>query len=156
MCLVLCLIGSSLYLFSFSFTVSVRHRVWAELDRLYTVIRYLQRKALLDGTTYSVTFDGKLGSYRADTIWHLDKSVRIGIPPGILGPPSKPKEQISHGCSWPKNTLEIYPMGSLSAGAVYLSDIKGRYIVALTVDASEITGIRRYYYDKTWHPIEPY
>ena len=159
LCLVLSLIGLVLFTLSLSLQVSRRHRVWVELDRLYTVIRYLQRMALIEGKIYKLKFDIEGGSYSADRVWKLGSSVYFGVPhrfhgQRIKGPPGKPKKEISHGCSWSKDTLEIYPTGSLSAGALYLTDTAGSCVYALTIDASEVTALRRYYYDRTWKLVE--
>jgi len=112
----------------------------SELERLATVITYLQRKALIEDTSYTITFD--TSSYQADTTWTLNTG-RFGTIPGVKGPPSDPKHAITKGCK----KLVIRP-GSITAGTVYLTD--GTSLYALSSDASEVSCVRKYRYDKRW------
>lgn len=156
LCLVMSLMGMALYPILVSFSYVDRSSVVLELDRLYTVLKFIQQKALLDQKSYSVTFDLEEGSYTADRVWYLRAGVCIGFPKSFLGctiegPPSKPTKKLIDGCTWPNNTLVVHATGVMGAGALYLTDRIGSCLYALTVDASEVTALRRYYYDTSWH-----
>jgi hypothetical protein len=119
-----------------------------ELDRLATVLRYLQWKAAVEQATYTVTLGTT--SYIADKKWQLSSPVRFGSLPGVKGPPYRPTKEINKGCEKGCEKFSILP-GRISSGAVYLTDGTCQY--ALTVDASEIICIRKYRYRNRWECI---
>lgn len=136
LCLFFCLIPPITF-------VSTHWSVRAELHRLYTVFVYMRRKAIIDQQTYSIIFSTH--SYQADTDHQLSDQVQFGAPV-ILGPPGDPQKKIAHYSSWPADTVHFYADGTISSGAVYLTDSSRRCTYALTADASAVTGLRRYEY----------
>jgi len=94
-CLVLLLIS---FIAGLSFTVvqlPSSLQVRSELERLSTVITYLQRKAQIEQETYSITFNED--SYTADITWQLSAG-KFGVLPNVKGPPADPKKLITEGC----------------------------------------------------------
>ncbi len=141
-CLVILLIS---LIMSFGFKVASLPSsvlVRSELERLATVVTYLQRKALIEDTSYTITFTES--SYQTDTTYTLSTG-RFGVIPGVKGPPADPQHEIK-SC----NKLVIGPQG-ISAGTVYLTD--GRYLYALSSDASEVSCIRKYRYTTKWESL---
>ena len=123
----------------------------AELNRLQTVITYLRRKAIITQQSATITFhqDG----YTADRTWHLSSGVEFGSIPGVKGPPSDPKKPLSSAITFCNNRLELFPDGSVSAGAIYMTDASRSCLYALTSDASAFSGIRCYRYREKWEPV---
>lgn len=117
-----------------------------ELERLAMVIHYIERKARLEGNTYTVTFHD--ASYTADKEYIING--RFGILPGVKGPPSLPTKPLTKPITFPDQKLVCTPQGP-NAGTVYLTDQASLY--ALTCDPSEAHHIRGYRYDKTWHRL---
>ncbi len=141
------LLGLSFRLARVYHSFSVR----TELNRLYTVITYLRRKAIIEQQPQTICFTKK--GYRADREWRLADTVLFGIRKNIQGPPSDPKKPITAAITFRNNTLNIYPDGTLSAGAVYLTDTSRSCLYALTSDASAISGVRCYRSRKKWEPL---
>ena len=142
-CLVLLLIsfiaGLSLKVVHLSSSVMVR----SELERLATVVTYLQRKALIENATFSILFEEN--SYHADTTWQLATG-KFGVLPGVKGPPADPRKLLTKSCE----KLVIRPDG-ISPGTVYLTD--GICLYALSSDASEVSCVRKYRYGKKWEQL---
>jgi prepilin-type N-terminal cleavage/methylation domain-containing protein len=151
LCIVLALIALIVTLSS-SFLVpsgSVRQ----EVERLYAAILYMQRKALLERKQLSLIFDTSRNSYHADTEHILGPGVVFGIQKNVLGPPSLPTRLLKEPITWPSNMITFYPDGTISAGAVYITDTKRSCLYALTCDASEITHVRRYRHQEKWELV---
>lgn len=140
-CVVLLLIsliaGSSFSLVQVSSSFQVR----LELDRLATVVTYLQRKAHIEQTVFTLTFDND--SYtNGDSTWRLSAG-RFGVVRDVKGPPADPKKIIREGCK----KLMIGPDG-ITAGTFYLTS--GTCLFALSSDASEWSCLRKYRYTSKW------
>ena len=119
-----------------------------EIDRLSSVILSLQRKALLENQTQKLIFDPPHNSYKADVPHLLSRGISYGILPSVKGPPSRPTHVLKQAITWPADTIYCYPDGTISAGAVYLTD--GTALAALTCDAAEVCHLRRYSYKGSW------
>lgn len=120
----------------------------AELNRLQIVIQYLRRKAVLTQTHYQVHFTDR--GYTAEQTRTFPEHVLYGVLPGVQGPPSDPHRDLDHACTYRNKVLEVYPDGTLSAGAIYLTDNKRTYLYALTTDVSSLSVVRCYRYRKSW------
>ena len=145
--LVILLLGTICCL-SVSFVTVTDHTIIRhELDRLAAVLYYMQRKAVLDHKMYDITFLPTGNQYRAETTHTFACGVCIGLVQGTVGPPSKPTLPLMSALTWPDNKIALYPDGTISAGAVYLTNVKKTCLYALTCDASDGTHIRRYRYD---------
>ncbi len=115
-----------------------------ELDRLATVLRYLQRKALIDKKVYCVQLHKK--SYQAEERWTLPNGY-FGVLPGIKGPPAEPTHEVKSGIK----EIVITPAG-IGPGTVYLTD--GIHQYALTIDVSEVRRMRMYRYGSQWERLD--
>lgn len=146
----LALIGSICFLSGSFFLVYERAAVRREVDRLYAAMLYMQRKAIIEGVSCSVLFDGKGQGYTADAPHRLGTGVKFGASAGVKGPPSRALCVIKECCTWPNGVCAFYPDGTISAGAIYLTDRRNACTYALTCDASETSHIRRYLYDGSW------
>ncbi len=147
--LVLGLLSCIVYLSCSVLLLSQHSALTYEIDRLSSVILALQRKALLDNQTQKLTFEPTHNRYKADVLHTLSPGISYGILPSVKGPPSKPLRELQQAITWPANTLYCYPDGTISSGAVYLTD--GKTLAALTCDASAVSHIRRYSYKESWH-----
>lgn len=147
----LALIGGICFLSGTFFLIYERSTVRREIDRLYAVMLFMQRKAIIEGTVCSILFNDKEQSYMADSTHRLSGGVKFGAGAGIKGPPSRPERTIIDPCSWQHSTCFFYPDGTISSGAIYMTDARGAHTYALTCDASETNHIRRYYYNGAWH-----
>lgn len=115
-----------------------------ELNRLTTIFTYLQQKALLTGSTITMTCN--MSCFHADTTHELTKPWYFGVLPGIKGPPSRPKKELTTG-----DACFIIQDGRISSGSLYLTDGVSQY--ALTVDAADKVCIRSYWYNGTWQQL---
>ncbi len=147
------LIGGICFLSLSFFGIYERAAVRRELDRLYAAMLFMQRKALIEGKAAVLAFSLKDHCYTADVKHILPAGVRFGSSAGVYGPPSRPDKLIKDPIVWPKGMVTFYPDGTIVAGALYLTDVRGSCIFALTCDASETTHIRRYRYDGNWKPL---
>ena len=139
--------------FSFSaqvFKVTDHMFVRRELDRVYSALLYTQRKALLENKPCALTIDPVKGRFAADREYTLSRGVMFGAPAGVFGPPSNPVASINDPVTFPGRVLTCYPDGTISAGALYLTDSQKSCGYALSCDASKVNHIRRYCYDGQW------
>ena len=133
-----------------------RMQVYRELQRLYAVIRYAQKKALIDGAPCILKFALDRMSYTLEYEYALDRNVIFGVQKGVYGPPSYPRTEITNSITWPSQEIIFYPpgepsgVGSINAGAVYMTDKSHSCTYALTCDASYGSIIRCYRYTDTW------
>jgi hypothetical protein len=124
--------------------------VRAELELLCATFIFMQRKAILEHEPCRLIFDDKRACYKAAECHALKPGVCFGFLPGVLGPPSLPTVPLTDSITWPEKVVTFYPNGTISAGAVYLTDHKKSVLYALTTDASAVTHIRRYRFKKRW------
>jgi prepilin-type N-terminal cleavage/methylation domain-containing protein len=146
--LVLGLMSCIIYLSCSVILLSSSSALTHEVDRLSSALLSLQRKALLDRQTYKLMFVQSKNSYTTDVPHALIPGISYGILPGVKGPPSRPTCALKQAITWPDNTIYCYPDGTISAGAVYLTD--GKALAALTCDASAICHVRRYVFKGRW------
>jgi prepilin-type N-terminal cleavage/methylation domain-containing protein len=136
----------SLHFLSLSGTVPLR----VEVERLRTHLLYLQKKAQLERKPQHLVFDVERRGYKTVQEWHaFSPGLSIAIKKELLGPPSHPDKPLIQAVTFFNKTVTCYADGTISAGAVYLTDSRAFY--ALTCDASELTCIRCYESDgKNW------
>ena len=144
----LCLVISLIGLLAVISLPRLSKALWihADLNRLYAYCTYLRRKAMITQEVQTMKFGKR--SYSADLEIELSHGVCFGTVQNILGPPGNPHKKVAGPLTWPRKILRFYPDGTMSAGAAYLTD--GSCMYALTIDASEISMIRRYRYDTQW------
>ncbi len=98
---------------------AVVHR---DLDRLYAVLVFMQRKAILEGKPSTVVFDLKKNTYTADQLYSLSSGVIFGVPDNILGPPSYPVNVIKEPITWPGKRITFYPDGYIGDNSIHDCD----------------------------------
>lgn len=128
-----------------------------ELNRLYAALVYVRRKAILEGRVQRVLCSQKSASYVIDGEEKKLSGASFGILEKVQGPPGKPRRTLITPITFQENTLKAYPDGTLSAGALYMTNVDRSCLYALTTDASAITGLRRYRYENLssrWELIE--
>lgn len=135
--------------------IADRSFVKIEIEKLYTIILYLQKKASINKQIESLFIDVEKNLYRfGNNIFYLAKNVKFGFVDGIKGPPSDPKNNINKSITFKNNTIFFYPDGNISAGIIYITDSKKSCFYALSSSAQEISYIRRYLYNQKWLLID--
>ena len=126
-----------------------------EIEKLYNIILYLQKKASINKQSESLFIDVEKNLYKfGNTIFYLAKNVEFGFIDGVKGPPSDPKNNITKAITFKNNTIFFYPDGNISAGIIYITDFKKSCLYALSSSAQEISYIRRYLYNQKWLLID--
>jgi Tfp pilus assembly protein FimT len=131
----------------------------AEIESLYSLMLYLQRKAYLERRPQKLVFDSTTNSYRAG-----DKKVKLS--PGIVfgkstSIPQVPSKLDVHtttkdkaASTFKNNSVFFYPDGAVTAGTVYLTDSKRSCAYAITCGVAQISFIRKYCYtQRKWRHI---
>lgn len=132
-----------------------RALVRAEIEKLHTICSYLKQVAQVSNTQCILTFDVAQGSYRyEDTVEKLPKQIVFAAPHGVLGPPSAPQKAVTKGVTFPQDRIVFYPTGIVHAGTVYISDREGTYTCALSCAVSQVSYLRKYFYDHRWHLLK--
>lgn len=128
-----------------------RALVRAEIEKLHTICCYLKQVAQVSNGQCTLSFDVQKGLYRyEDTVETLPKQVMFGAPMRVLGPPSAPLKAVTRGVTFPQDQIVFYPSGIVHAGTVYLSDTGGAYTCALSCAVSQVSYLRKYFYDDGW------
>jgi len=123
----------------------------AEVEKLYTICRYLQQTAMTTNEICTLKFDVAHGTYRyGDTQEKLPAQIKLGVADGVLGPPSSPTKAIDNPVTFSENTIEFHPSGSIKSGTVYLVDSGHHYMCALSCPVSHVSFIRVYEYNGGW------
>jgi len=128
--------------------------VRAELEHLYALSYYLQRKALMLHQPQQLTFDIKHHTYQANNkTYRLPAHVRFGVASGVKGPPSTPEKLIVNPVTFPEHTVTFHSDGVIQAGTVYLTDTNRQCTYALSCSVSAVSYLRKYQYTNAWHLI---
>ena len=128
-----------------------RMMVRAEVEKIYTISRYLQQKAMATNTIITLAFDPSNNSYTyGNTHEKLPAQVKFGALDGALGPPSAPTKTIGSPVTFTSSTIEFHPTGSIKSGTVYLVDRGESYMCALSYPVSHVSFIRTYEHAGTW------
>jgi hypothetical protein len=140
--------------------------LFANLDHLFSVIAYLQTRAIATNIEQKLFFDRENHSYyfiKNDREYRrkLNSTTRFGYLPDSMGPPSSPTELImtpitfNHKESSNKVSARFFPDGKISSGTIYLTDVQQTTMVALTTPVYEIPYIRTYkFLDNRWILID--
>jgi hypothetical protein len=128
--------------------------VRAELEHLYTICYYQQRRAIMCNKPQSIEFDCKNNSYTANEHrYKLPFHVQFGVPSGVQGPPSSPHALIHHPITFKNNTVTFHADGVIQPGALYLTDTSKRCCYALSCSVAQVSYLRKYRYNNGWHLI---
>jgi prepilin-type N-terminal cleavage/methylation domain-containing protein len=145
--LLIALLG--LQLFSFNRQALAR----IEMENIYALMLYLQRKALLTNKVEKLSFDSINHSYYGNnTHFKLHKNVYFGRkrPIGSFGKSSEmlEQEQTDKAITFKDTSIYFYPDGIISPGAIYIKDNNTISAYALTSGIAKASYIRKYLYDK--------
>jgi prepilin-type N-terminal cleavage/methylation domain-containing protein len=133
--------------------VSFLHRgtVRSEVEKLYSACMYLQQRALCSGQECILEFDEIHERYRFDgKVEQFDAAVHFGVPPGVKGPPSEPRNLVTSPITFAGTRIIFYPDGVISSGTVYLTDTKRSTVYALSSAVAQISHLRKYSYTDSW------
>lgn len=127
-----------------------------ETKKLASTFSFLQQRAMTTNTKSEITFDLSNDSYTYQTTNNktytnkLPRHIQFGFVPNTMGPPASPKKPIKHAVTFPKRTpspcVTFSPDGNISAGTIYLTDSKKRYMKALSCSVEEASFLRMYSY----------
>jgi len=126
--------------------------VRADIEKLYTVCVYLRQKAVSTQQEQVLEFDFKNNTYRYDSGLHyLNSGVVYGFIEGVKGPPSAPQKHIAKCSTFDRDRITFYPDGVIQSGTLYVTDSAGKTLYALTCGIGQISFLRKYRYDNSWH-----
>lgn len=131
-----------------------RFIIQAELEKIAMLCFFLQHQAIAANRETLLSFNTATNSYTHNTAKNsLSLGVNFDIMPNTYGPPSNPTKLLTTGITFDNNSIRFFPDGSMSAGAIYLTDKNKRWCYALTSGISHITYLRKYSYQpdqKKW------
>jgi len=127
------------------------HLMTSETDRLCTTIIFLRQKALASNTPQTVYLNQATHSYSyksgEKTIeHHFPNGIMFGFLPRTQGPPANPHRLLTRAITFPKQQITCWPSGIISSGTTYITDRKKKYMKAFTCAISQVSFIRKYYY----------
>jgi Tfp pilus assembly protein FimT len=133
---------------SFTTTGFVR----ASLDQLCATCLMAQKRAMMTGVQQEVVLEIDRGSYRYGTERIvLPKGVMFGWLAAVQGPPATPQALLTTASTFARNTIACSPEGTISSGAVYMTDAKKTVLYALSSGVGSVSFLRKYRYAKGWH-----
>ena len=150
--LILCIATTMFYYGSIAKRLFVR----AEIEKLYALSLYVQRRAQIENVEHALFFDDSNQSYRAvGQSEKLADGVIFGFYAGVQGPPSQPTALIKKPITFVDKKIIFYPDGTISSGTVYITDEARSCLYALTSGIAQVAHLRRYRYEsEKWHFIE--
>ena len=131
-----------------------RYSVRAELDKMYSVFRYLQKVAIVAGQNQVLEFDIEKNEYWCkDRFFKLPAGVVFGVVPGAKGPPCAPKKNIVLPITFKKQKVTFHKDGIIKSGTIYLTDAKKTIMYAMSSSVAQVSYLRRYAYNQGWTSI---
>jgi len=128
--------------------------IQSEIEKLYTICRYLQQCALVSNKEQALIINQDLKSYQYQNHTEtLPVQVSFGFVSGTKGPPSCADNMIRSAITFTRNRIIFYPTGIISSGTIYLTDHVKQVMYALSNGVSQISFLRIYRYDGTWQPL---
>lgn len=132
-----------------------RGYVRAELEALYQICLYAQRRAISSGQTCTVLLDIEKHRYSCnERVCTLTDGVQFGILPNVKGPPSSPQQTATNISTFKNNKISCSPEGTVDAGTVYMTDRSRQCLYALTSGVAPYSYLRKYRYVGTWQRLE--
>jgi prepilin-type N-terminal cleavage/methylation domain-containing protein len=138
------------------FFVPEDYVVQQELDRISTLLVYLQQRAMARHEVQELCFLPHQNCYAYDknqkrVTFQLATDLCYGALPDVLGPPGDPTSPITKPSSFPQRDdgtffVRLFPNGKISAGAIYVRHKRNTIMGALTCTVSQVSYIRRYLY----------
>ena len=128
--------------------------VRSEMDSLYSLCTYLQRKAMATNTKQVIQFDVINNSYAYDNVSRkLPRQIRFGFLPGVKGPPASARLLIQSPVSFKGKKIIFHPDGIIQPGTIYLVDDTKQSMYALSCSVAQVSYLRIYQYAGTWERL---
>lgn len=135
-------------LFSINFSFLNKLLLRSQADKLFSTFVYLQRRAISTGSEQVLKFDAEKNQYSYNgKIFNLNHKVFFGFYSDVNGPPSSPILPIKSSVTFKDNTAKFYSDGVIDSGTIYLRDIDGRFLYAISSGVAKIAYPRKYYYN---------
>jgi len=116
---------------------------------------HLQRTAMVTHKNQTLIFDTVRNTYTYNGHEErLCSYARFDTIKNLKGPPSAPTTAITKPITFINNKITFTPNGILQPGTIYLADSKKHCQYALTIPVSQISFLRRYRYDTSWHYLK--
>jgi type II secretory pathway pseudopilin PulG len=126
-----------------------RFVVRAELMALYMTCRYAQQVAVAANRTQYIVCDTENASYTYNSVRHmLRKGAVYGYPANTKGPPACPEGNLTKSVTFMHDTIVFQPTGTISSGAIYITDNKNTCCYALSSGVSSVSCLHCYEYRK--------
>lgn len=128
--------------------------VRSEIDKLYTVCKFMQMTAQMTNKRQEIYIDLHHNSYTyGGNTEKLSGDVCFGILPDVKGPPSVPRTLLNSPITFDKQCISCTPHGIMNAGTIYLIDNQKKYLFALSSSVTQSSFIRKYAYENGWRLI---
>jgi len=125
-----------------------------DVQKLRTFFLYVQRVAMATGKIQYIQFfphEGiVIGAGKKERL--LPQNIFGGLP-GMLGPPSQPRNSITSYSTFDSDKVACYPSGIIQPGTIYLKNKTGTLMCALSCSVSSASYLRTYKYDSGWKLI---
>jgi len=126
----------------------------AELNRLCSVLRYLQRFAMINDKKQIIEFDEENNKYSfGGFTYRLPNSVIFGTLPGVKGPPSAPKKKIKSSITFKSSKIVFNSDGIIRPGTIYITDVDRECLYAISCSVAQVSYLRKYRYNGKWNLI---
>lgn len=123
----------------------------SELERLYSTCYYLQRRAMINNESITLTLDCYANSYAYEkSVHHLPSRVCFGSIPGVKGPPSSPQKIITKSITFEGGSITFHPTGVIQSGTIYMVDHERSCAYALSCSVAQVSHLRKYQYTGEW------
>lgn len=135
------------------FVMHKRLFVKAELENIYGLMLYLQRKASVECSIQTLVFNTSNTTYSINNTAATSKLAQdvIFAQPRFTHNKSFKRDQLERPTSFKNGTVYFYPDGTITAGTLFLTDSKHSCAYALTCGVAQIGFIRKYRFSgDTW------
>ncbi|MBA3954817.1 hypothetical protein H0X48_05865 [Candidatus Dependentiae bacterium] len=138
-----------LLIVSLSMPLFVMHNrlfVKAELENIYGLMLYLQRKASVEQQIQTLILDVKKSSYRAHGEYTKLARDVVFAQPAFITDKNTQFKGFAKSSTFKNNTVVFYPDGTITSGSLFLTDSKHSCAYALTCGVGKVGFIRKYRY----------
>lgn len=120
----------------------------SEVDKLASVLVYVQRCAILTGKEQILEFDIKNRLYKFDErVFKLPRQVEFGFCQDVKGPPSSPSTVIKLPVTFKSDKIVFYSDGIIDSGTIYITDLRKKFMYAISSGVAQASYIRKYIYN---------
>ena len=135
-----------------------RYLLRAQVDKLCNTFLYLQRSAITSGEDKILYFDIKDNSYSFEhnfeqKYFKLPKKIQFGVFAHAKGPPSSPSREIKSPITFKGNKVVFHKDGIIDSGTIYITDMRKKYMYAISCSVAQVSYIRKYMYKSKWTPL---